>query len=257
MEVTFPFPSAEGLLVGLGLFVMLTIVLQSVQPQFMITDSPFSNQLELERLIQSVTFADFRLLTSTMFNVLVFLPILIPLFCAFVVAGPLENGVSKNMLTYPIKRSDLLIIKGLQITLLTSLPITVGAIVGITLFNGLLLGLESILTIISLWVFCFTILSTSFLISLVTKSAARSAFGGVVLWAILFVVATLSKLPVIVRGISNPLHLTMSFILGSTFFGNSFVEPVFGDVLGSLLIHFILGVVAFLASIRIFKGIEL
>lgn len=256
IDISYPFPSAEGLSIILGFSIFLMIMFQSVYHSFMITDSSFVNTHELERISRLIASADFYHLTAPCFNMMILLPILIPLLCAFKVAGPFENGVLKNILTHPIKRSDLLFLKGLQIMLLTCLPVTLGSFIGIILLNDLFFGLQSILVIVSLWALGFMILSISCLVSIATRSSAKTTFGAVGISTALLVVATLSKLPLIVRGIANPLNLTISYFVGGVLFGNSFEGLVFGDVIVSILGSLIIGVVTFLLSIKLFKEVE-
>jgi hypothetical protein len=257
LDISYPFPSAEGLSIILGLIIFLTIMFQSVYYPFMITESPFVNNLELERVSEFIAAPAFYILSGPYFDMMILFPILLPLLCAFRVAGPFENGVLKSVLTHPIRRSGLLVVKGLQILLLTCLPVTLGSFVGITLFNGLLLGLESALAIASFWTLGFMILSLSFLVSVATRSSAKAAFGGVGLSTALFVIATLSKLPATIRGVANPLNLTVSYFQGFAPFGNSIDGLVFGDVIVSVLGSLTVGVLAFLLSIKLFKEAEI
>jgi hypothetical protein len=57
--------------------------------------------------------------------------------------------------------------------------------------------------------------------------------------------------------VANPLNLTVSYFQGFPPFGNSIDGLVFGDVIVSILGSLIVGVLAFLLSIRLFKEAEI
>ncbi|MHA1638246.1 MAG: ABC transporter permease subunit [Candidatus Thorarchaeota archaeon] len=257
-DVSFPFPAAEVLSVLLGVLVAMNIIItQRSYFAFLVSPSAFSNSLELERIIFQVTHVDFHLLSTPLFSMTILIIIAVPMLCAFRVAGPLENGVLKAMLSYPIRRRELLILKGIEIMVLICLPITVGSLGAIVLYNGLSVGIEFLLVIVSFWTLVFTILSSSFLLSVITQSSAKATFGGVALWAVLLLVGMFAKIPVVLRGIPNPVILTISYFRGSPI-GNQYdITPVLNDVLVSIIGNLLIGIIIFLASIRYFKRVEI
>ncbi len=256
-DVSFPFPVAEAFSIILGVFVAMSVLMIGSNYWFLVSPSAFSNSLELERIIFQVTHADFHLLSIPLFNMTILIIIAIPMLCAFRVAGPLENGVLRAMLSYPIKRRELLILKGIEIMVLICLPITGGALVTIVLFNGMSVGIESLLVIISFWTLAFTILSSSFLVSVITQSSAKAAFSGVALWTVLLLVGMFAKIPVVLRGIPNPVILTLSYFGGISIGNQHITDPVLNDVLVSIIVNLLIGIITFLASIRYFKRVEI
>ena len=256
-DISFPFPAAEALSIILGVFVAMSIIMERTNFWFLVSPSAYNNSLGLVRIMYRITYVDFHLLSLPLFNMTILSIIAIPMLCAFRVAGPLENGVLRAMLSYPIKRRELLILKAIEIMVLICLPITGGALVAIVLFNGLSIGFESLLVIISFWTLAFTILSSSFLLSVITKSSAKAAFSGIALWTILLLVGMFAKIPVVLRGIPNPVILTLSFFGGFPF-GNQYnTDPVFNDVLISIIVNLLIGIITFLASLRYFRRAEI
>jgi hypothetical protein len=144
-DVSFPFPVAETLSIVLGALTAISVVvMQTSYASFLVTTSEWANSIQLEWLNLHVVHADFYLLIATFSNFAVLLVVALPLFCAFRVAGPLENGVLKAVMSYPIKRKELIILKGLEIMVLVCLPITMGALATIVLYDGLSVSIESL-----------------------------------------------------------------------------------------------------------------
>lgn len=258
LDVSFPFPSAEALSIILATLTALYVVMQGFVFSFILfPPSSVWGYVELERTVWSVEHADLSSLSMPIASMMLLLIALIPLLSAFRVAGPIESGVLRAMLSYPIRRRRLLILKGLQITLLTCLPITVGALAAVALYNALSIGVESFWVLVSLWSLAFAILSSSFLLSVITRSSAKAAIGGMAVWFTLLIVALFSHLPVIFRGILNPVNLAINYFTGTNMFGYVYKDAVFGDVLLSIIGTFLIGVVTFLLSIKFFDGVEL
>ena len=257
-DVSFPFPVAEALSILLGVLVAMGILMaHRPYATFLITPSEFANFIQLEYLVLQVTAADFYMISGPFFSLTVLLIIALPMLCAFRVAGPLENGMLKAMLSYPIRREEILILKGIEILVLICLPITMGALAMVVLFSGVSIGIEFLLVIISFWTLAFTILSSSFLLSVITQSSAKAAFGGVALWAILLLVGLFAKTPVVLRGIPNPVILTIGYFSGYSL-GNQYdIPPVLNDVLVSIIGNLLIGIIIFVASIRYFKRVEI
>jgi len=259
-DVSFPFPVAEALSILLGVLVAMSIVMMYRPfPTFMVypPELEWINLFQLKELVLQVTTADFYMIRGPFINLTILLIVALPMLCAFRVAGPLENGVLKAMLSYPIRRGEILVLKGIEILGLICLPITMGTLAIVVLFSGLSIGIESLLVIISFWTLTFTILSTSFLLSVITRSSAKAAFGGVALWAVLLLVGLFAKIPVMLRGIPNPVILTINYFSRYSI-GNQYdIAPVFNDVLVSILVNLLIGIIIFMASIRYFKRVEI
>ncbi len=259
-DVSFPFPLAEALSIVLGVLVAMSIVMMHQSyATFLVYPSELEwlNLSQLENLILQVSHADFYLLSGPIFNMTILLIIALPMLCAFRVAGPLENGVLKTMLSYPIRRQELLILKGIEIMALICLPTTMGSLAIIVLYNGLSVGIEFLLVIVSFWTLAFTILSSSFLLSVITQSSAKAAFSGVALWAVLLLVGMFAKIPVVLRGIPNPVILTIGYFGGFSL-GNQYdVAPVLNDVFVSIIGNLLMGILMFIASIRYFRRVEI
>lgn len=259
-DVSFPFPVAEALSIFLGVLVAMSILMLYRPYASFVVYPPvleWINLNQLENLILQVTHADFYMISGPIYNLTLLLIIALPMLCAFRVAGPLENGVLKAMLSYPIRREEILILKGIEILVLICLPITMGILAMVVLFSGLSIGIEFLLVIISYWTLAFTMLSSSFLLSVITRSSAKAAFGGIALWASLLLVGLFAKIPVVLRGISNPVILTINYFSRYSI-GNQYdIAPVFNDVLVSIIVNLLIGIVIFVASIRYFKRVEI
>ncbi|MHA1288602.1 MAG: hypothetical protein ACTSPB_14450, partial [Candidatus Thorarchaeota archaeon] len=223
--------------------------------------SPHSSEyipLLWDELIWLLAHKDSLLLSGTLFNMTLLMIIVIPLLSAFRVAASLESGLIRTLLTFPIKRRDLLILKGLEILMLVVLPVTAGALIGIVLVDWFAIGLDSFLLLLSFWSMAFTILTSSLLLSVTTGSAAKTAFSGIAIWIVLYFVAALTKIPVLLRGVLNPVNLAISYSKDSpgASFGLPFEGMVFSDVWGSIVINLLIGLFLLLMSIRSFRRVE-
>jgi hypothetical protein len=258
LDVSFPFPSAEALFITLTILTSLLIIQQGSIIGFLIyPSSSHWSQVELDRVIEYVSHADLYSLSMPLISLVVLLMALIPLLSAFRVAGQLENDMFRIILSYPIKRRYLLIFKGIQIILLTCVPITIGVLFILLLFNSMSIGIGSIVVLVAFWSLFFAILSTSFLLSIITRSSAKSAIGGMAIWFTLLIVSLFTHLPTALRGILNPVNLTVYFFTGTNMLGYQFAEVLFEDILVSIIGSFLLGLITFLLSIRLFEGVEL
>ncbi|MGD2072355.1 MAG: ABC transporter permease subunit [Candidatus Thorarchaeota archaeon] len=258
LDVSFPFPSAEAIFITLTILTSFLIIQQGFKIGFTIfPTSHWMVQFELDRVMEYVSHADLYSLSMPLINLIVLLMALIPLLSAFRVAGQLENDMFRIILSYPIKRRHLLIFKGIQITLLTCVPITIGVLFILLLFNSMSIGISGIVVLMAFWSLFFAILSSSFLLSIITRSSAKSAIGGMAVWFTLLIVALFTHLPTVLRGILNPVNLAMYFFTGMNVYGYQFEEVVFLDILVSIIGTFLLGFITFLLSIRLFEGVEL
>ncbi|TFG13432.1 hypothetical protein EU537_06070 [Candidatus Thorarchaeota archaeon] len=258
LDVSFPFPSAEAVFMTLTTLTSLLIIQQGFKIGFLINPtSQWVSEIELDRVSEYVRQAALYSLGMPLVSMTVLLMALIPLLSAFRVAGQLENDMFRITLSYPIKRLHLLILKAMQITLITCVPITLSVFVILSLYNSLSIGIGVIVILIAFWSLFFAILSTSFVLSIIAGSSAKSAIGGMALWFTLLGVSLFTHFPTVLRGTLNPVNLAMYFFTNRNMFGYQFTEVVFMDVLVSIIGSFLLGLVTFLLSIRLFERVEL
>lgn len=258
-EISYPFPAGEALAFILCLLITIDFVMKGtfysigVYPHL-----PGNIPYFWYELVWQLSHTDSWLLSSSLFNMTLLIIVLIPLLSAFRVAAPFESGLIRTILTYPIKRHQLLLLKGFEILMLVVLPITVGALIGIVLIDWLYIGLDSILLLLSFWSMAFTILSSSLLLSIVTKSTAKTALSGIAIWVVVYFFAALMQMPVILRGILNPVNLAISYSRNTEGapFGLQFEGMVFSDVWGSIAINLLIGLSLLLMSVRFFRRVE-
>ena len=151
-EISFPFPGAEILSIILCLLVTMDIVIKGTFYSMIVSPhSPEHIPLIWDELLWLLTHTDSQLLSSSLFNMTLLMIVIIPLLSAFRVAAPMESGLLRTILTYPVRRRDLLIFKGFEILMLVVLPITTGALIGIVLVDWLDIGLGSLLLFLSFW----------------------------------------------------------------------------------------------------------
>ena len=258
-EISFPFPGAEILSIILCLLVTMDIVIKGTFYSMIVSPhSPEHIPLIWDELLWLLTHTDSQLLSSSLFNMTLLMIVIIPLLSAFRVAAPMESGLLRTILTYPVRRRDLLIFKGFEILMLVVLPITTGALIGIVLVDWLDIGLGSLLLFLSFWSMAFTILSSSLLLSVTTGSTTKTAFSGIAIWIALYFVAAFTQMPVLLRGVLNPVSLAISYSrnLSGAPFGLPFEGMVFSDVWGSIVINLLIGLFLLLMSVRFFRRVE-
>jgi ABC-type transport system involved in multi-copper enzyme maturation permease subunit len=259
-DISFPFPAPEVLSIVLCLLIAMSIMMEAAFFTIHVVLFPpgFVNP-EVEFSIWTLAHTDFLLLVGPLFNMTLLIIIVLPLLNAFRVASPFENGMLKTILTYPIRRRNLLILKGLAELILVVMPITIGAFIGVILIYWLDIGFDSLMLLLSFWSLSFLILSSSLLLSVIVRSTAKSAFGGIAMWITLYLVAALAKIPTLIRGILNPVSLSISYFSntpGGAPFGSPFENITFNDIWVSILFDLLLGLVLFYVSIKFFRSVE-
>jgi ABC-type transport system involved in multi-copper enzyme maturation permease subunit len=260
LDVSFPFPSTGVIFLILFLIAIGSILIEGCFIAIVIAPHPPGViPLDFDYIVWAQQNADFNLLAGPLFNLILFIIIVIPMLSAFKVAGPIEAGLLKTLLTYPIRRRNLLVLKVVEMLILTVLPITIGVLMGVVLIQWVSIGLTSLVLLLSFWVMTFTILLTSVFLSLVTQSMTKSAFGGIAIWVVLYLVAAVTYIPNVIRGALNPVNLVLSYFNdtpGAAVFGVPFRDPVVHDVWGAIIINLVIGIIMLLLSVRQFRRVE-
>jgi ABC-type transport system involved in multi-copper enzyme maturation permease subunit len=141
--------------------------------------------------------------------------ILVPIFIAFTLAKPFEDGTLRTLLSYPIGR---LMMLNTKIAVLTSL-ISMSSIFSGLVWIGLLIpgdwNIEELgLLIVAFLAFVLILNSVSVLIAIVSKKSSVTSVIGVLLWTMILTMSLSLSNPLIISDILNPVSLAMSFIMG-------------------------------------------
>ena len=225
---SYRFPIVEVILATF-LFIGFASVLaglSSYRPGLRITPGPSWNATQrLETYSRIVNEAATSAYAFSALNCVYVLVLVVPLLVVFSVARGFEDGSHQTMLSYPIRRSTLLLTKVCSIVVLTGTSVTAALWVAVSLLSPGGSELHNLLLVTgSLWVFIFLVVSSTTLISVLSRRAMLAAFLGVSLW---YGVTSLTSTPnafLGLGGVLNPVSVANELING---WGT---EVVFADV---------------------------
>ena len=225
---SYRFPIVEVILATF-LFIGFASVLASLfiyHPRLRITPGPswiatqwldFYSQLVSEAATSAYAFSAL--------NCVYVLVLVVPLLVVFSVARGFEDGSHQTMLSYPVRRSTLLLTKICSIVVLTGTSVTAALWVAVSLLSPGGSELHNLLLVTgSLWAFIFLVVSSTTLISVLSRRTMLAAFLGVGFWYGVMSLAFTPNASLILGGVLNPVSVANELING---WGT---EVVFADV---------------------------
>ena len=229
-----------------GVFTLLALL--NVLSVGSVTDFDVESPANLAGFLQS---AASMLLYLSVFPFTYLLVFLVPVLVSLVIAKPFEDGTIRTILTHPIKRSSLLLTKILITVVLPGTATTIALLLAIQFGFGIQPSVSQVALLIgSIWVFILSVASVTTLLSVISKKAATSATGGVVLWYSMIFLAGLYGFPETARHVINPLSAALAYVLGGD--GAPLLADVLVGLLGALSMAFVIIVV----SIALFERSE-
>ncbi len=130
------------------------------------------------------------LITSISNCVLLFI-VLIPLLIAFNFAQGYNSGLIRTLLTYPIERKNVILMKACTVVFLVASAASIGSIASVLFFVPVLTQLESmVLVLASIWVLALLMVSVSVLVAVISKSPLVTSFGSIATWFLAFIAVT-------------------------------------------------------------------
>jgi ABC-type transport system involved in multi-copper enzyme maturation permease subunit len=187
---------------------------------------------------------------------------LIPILIAYTTARAFEDGSLRTLLSYPVRRSHLLLMRTLVSVLI------IGALTNFSIFLALFLFLPAPLDLVSVlfligtfWLAILFITSSVVFFSVLVKRMIVAAMGGVALWYGLLTLGYMPDAPPILQSLANPIRMMTRYILGSRNTPWRFIiggeTPLIGDVYLTLTVM-ALAIIFFLAtSLLLFRRAEI
>ncbi len=210
-----------------------------------------------EQLASAVPVLSTTVSVSAFLNCVYVIMAVIPLLVAFNFANGFTNGQFRTLLSYPIGRNRLLLIKTGVILVLVCSSVIVGGVVSAAFYYPFLIDHTALLLLsISFCVTVYLITTSCLLISIISRSTRVTAFAGIGVWVVaLIIITTPSSFPMLgytlypVLTAASHLH-TMGPIsyLGSI---------TMLDVLSANALALILGTLLLYISMWLFNRLEL
>jgi ABC-type transport system involved in multi-copper enzyme maturation permease subunit len=205
MRMSYRFPVIEGL----AALIFMTTIWAAVRIWQEASISPDT----LERFI----FAEFGFsrihLGTLMFGLTQLLPILIPVLVSFTAAKSFEDGYIQTLLTYPVERVTVLLVK-----MICVIVIPAGLITSYYLFAILfvipqspLLGDVSIM-FLGVWISIILFATLSMLVAVITKKVSATAIFGLAFGFVTPILLSDPAVPNIIRVVMDPFGAAYRYI---------------------------------------------
>lgn len=204
------------------------------------------------------TFAFSRALEQVWLTILFITPLLV----ALTTARAFEDGSLRTLLSYPVKRSHLLLMRTLVPFLFIGAISTIPILLALLLLLPAQLDISAILFLTGAYCMANLLITGSIVfLSVLTKRMVIAAVGGVASWYSLLTLSYMPQVPAIVSWISNPVSLVKRFILGGkntpwqyVLGGNG--TPLIGDIYFTFAIIAMATFAFLVSSMLLFRRME-
>lgn len=236
----------------------------AMMPQWMDTaPGPMWNGTsQIDSLLSYESTMSTFVLSSALEQVWLVLMFLMPILIAYTTARAFEDGSLRTILSYPVRRSHLLLMRTLVSVLI------IGALTNLSVFLALFLFLPSPFDLFSalsligiFWLAILFITSSVVFLSVLVKRMIVAIVGGVASWYGLLTLAYTPDAPSIIQALANPIRMMTRYILGDKDTPWRFMiggeTPLIGDIYLAITIM-ILAIIIFLAtSVVLFRRAEI
>lgn len=251
---TFRSPLVE-ILIALFLYVSVSSV---ANIQNISTNTGFGGTDNFLLYINSMTNLAFSKAVEALWMTLVFI---VPPLVAFTTAKAFEDGSLRTILSYPIKRWHLLVMRIIVPTVIVGACGTFSIILVVSLMIPAPWNIGALSIFLGIfWLMLLMLCSSIIFIAVLARRMIVAAVGGVAVWFGLVYSAPMDGIPEILKWIGNPFSYITRYILGEEFY------PSFPIMMGSVptteavlgFIGFVLVVIILLNSLSIllFKKME-
>lgn len=208
--ISYPFPALIGIFASFIVVAFYSVLGLRVYPNRIYLSSEWDATLVGDELAAILSITNSKIVTAGFLNLGAIVMFFIPLLFAFNYAQGFSNGQIRTLLSYPIGRLKLYFVKIGIIVLIMSISMIGSGILSIVClypysinFNYLILmSIASFLTVL-------IISATCIFIATFTRSAPVTAFLGMGLWAIGFVVTLAPFSPIFLKQLFFPWLLTL------------------------------------------------
>jgi hypothetical protein len=139
----------------------------------------------------------------------------IPLLVAFTTARALEDGSFRTILSYPIKRWHLLVMRVIIPTVIVGTCATVSVFLAVFLMIPAPWHIGSLFLLLSIfWLALLMVCASIVFLAVLTKRMIVTALGGAAVWFSLASASYMTGTPEILKWIGNPIMYMASYIYG-------------------------------------------
>ncbi|MHA1970684.1 MAG: hypothetical protein ACTSXE_02425 [Candidatus Thorarchaeota archaeon] len=176
---------------------------------------------------------------------------IMPLIVAFTTARSFEDGSLRTLLSYPVERTHLLLMRILVPFLIIGGISTLSVLLAQFLMVPAVIDIGAFLSYFGIFYLAIILVIASIsLLAIVTKRMMATAVGGVAVWYGLLIFSWTSACPRVLFWIMNPIYMFSQYNLGGE------LAPVLGDVLYTIGVMSVMVVVFILSAIMLFKKVE-
>jgi len=257
--MSYRFPSIVAffsLFLGIASYSILNLMRFRLRIDFYLP-SNWNTTAATEQLASAVPVLSTYVSVCAFFNCLYIIMAVIPLLVAFNFANGFTNGQFRTLLSYPIGRNRLLLIKVGVVVVLVSTSVIVGGVVSTAFYYPFLIDYTALLLLsISFCVTVYLITTACLLISVISRSAPVTAFAGIGVWVVAFIIITMPSIFPMLGATLFPFITTATYIfpdLSIAYLGTVTML----DVLSVWASALILGTMLFYISMWLFNRLEL
>ncbi len=176
MESKFSFPAIAAII---GTFLVAGMYSALTHSSRNITISgPDIGRLEL--ISNAIKDMGISVLVTSAANFIFPLMIIVPLVVGFTFAGGYDSGLFRTLLSFPIKRGDLFLLKYMNVVFWVGMAAVMGCISSVFFFVPLVYGLASaVIVLVSLWVHISLTTAIAFLVGGITRNSLATSFGSI------------------------------------------------------------------------------
>ena len=176
---------------------------------------------------------------------------IMPLIIAFTTARSFEDGSLRTLLSYPVERTHLLLMRILVSFLIIGGISTLSVLLAQFLMVPATIDIGVFLSYFGIFYLAIILVITSIsLLAIVTKRTMATAVGGVAVWYSLLIFSANSADLRVISWIMNPIYMFSLYIRGGE------DAPMLGDVLFTIGVMSVMVVVFILSAIMLFKKVE-
>jgi ABC-type transport system involved in multi-copper enzyme maturation permease subunit len=186
---------------------------------------------------------------------------LLPLLVAFTTARSFEDGFFRTLLSYPVRRWQLLIMRTLIPVVVIGTISTLCSLLFVILVVPTPLNLAAILWLVGFFWLGLLMVGTSVVfLAVLFKRMILAAIGGVSIWYLILIISYDSGVPEILRWIASPVNLLGRYIGGdeiiSQYIGLGSNVPVLMDVLQTAAVMGAISILLLVMSLLLFRRME-
>lgn len=193
MESEFSFPAIAaiiGTFLVAGMYSALTHSFGNIT-----ISGPDIDRLEL--ISNAIKDKGLSVIVTSAANFIFPLMVIVPLIVGFTFAGGYDTGLLRTLLSFPIKRSDLFLLKYVNIVFWVGIAAIIGCISSVFFFVPFFYGIGSaVVVLVSLWVHISLAIAIAFLFAVLSRNPLATSFGSLaVMFGSFFLVNWLNAPP--------------------------------------------------------------